>query len=151
MNLGLTQTSVYLARFPGDKVGEGNEITVSAVLLPDFSRLTEQQKLNAPAITLSATELNMGALEAKDRVTHKVTITNTGKVPWLDIKELQVFNPIVNVSLKKRYIEPGASTTLKISLRGKGLKKLKSSPRVLMITNDPVHPKVMIKIKATTK
>ena len=150
MNLGLTQTSVYLARFPGDKVGEGNEITVSAVLLPDFSRLTEQQKLNAPAITLSATELNMGALEAKDRVTHKVTITNTGK-SRLDIKELQVFNPIVNVSLKKRYIEPGASTTLKISLRGKGLKKLKSSPRVLMITNDPVHPKVMIKIKATTK
>lgn len=92
----------------------------------------------------------MGALEAKDRVTHKVTITNTGK-SRLDIKELQVFNPIVNVSLKKRYIEPGASTTLKISLRGKGLKKLKSSPRVLMITNDPVHPKVMIKIKATTK
>lgn len=150
MNLGLTQTSVYLARFPGDKVGEGNEITVSAVLLPDFSRLTGQQKLNAPAITLSATELNMGALEAKDRVTHKVTITNTGK-SRLDIKELQVFNPIVNVSLKKRYIEPGASTTLKISLRGKGLKKLKSSPRVLMITNDPAHPKVMIKIKATTK
>lgn len=149
-NLGLTQTSVYLARFSGDKVGEENEITVSAVLLPDFSHLTEQQKQNAPSIKLSATELDMGTLALKDKVTHKIIITNTGK-SRLDIKELQVFNPVVNVSLKKRYIDPGTSTTLKVTLKGKGLKKLKSSPRILMITNDPLHPKVMVKIKATTK
>ncbi len=150
MNLGLTQTSVYLARFPGDKVGEDNEITVSAVLLPDFSRLTEQQKQNAPSIRLSTTELDMGVLTLKDKVVQKIIIMNTGK-SRLDIKELQVFNPVINVSLKKRYIEPGASTTLKVTLKGKGLKKIKSSPRVLMITNDPLHPKVTIKIKATTK
>lgn len=150
VNMGLTQTSVYLARFSGDKVGEENEITVSAVLLPDFSKLTAQQKEDAPAIKLSVTELDMGALGPKDKVTHKVIITNMGK-SRLDIKELQVFNQVVNVSLKKKYINPGASTTLSVTLRGKGLSKLKSAPRVLMITNDPVHPKVMIKIKATTK
>lgn len=31
-DLGLTQTSVYLARFAGDKVGDENEIPVSAIL-----------------------------------------------------------------------------------------------------------------------
>jgi hypothetical protein len=31
---GLNQTSVYLARYSGDKIGEGNEIAVSAVLHP---------------------------------------------------------------------------------------------------------------------
>ena len=34
--MGLTQTSIYLARKVGDKVSEDNEITVSSVLLPDF-------------------------------------------------------------------------------------------------------------------
>ena len=52
-DLGLTQTSVYLARFAGDKVSEENEIPVSAILLPDFSGMTMQDSLNAPAIRLS--------------------------------------------------------------------------------------------------
>lgn len=150
MNLGLTQTAVYLARFPGDKVGEENEITVSAVLLPDFSKLTEQQKSAAPVIRLSATEVDMGVIGPKDKVTHTIVVSNTGQSE-LVIRELQVFNPLVNVSLKKRYIKPGASTKLKVTLHGKGLKKLKSSPRVLMITNDPANPKVMIELKATTQ
>ena len=44
--LGLTTASVYLSRFPGDKVGEENEIPVSAVLLPDFSRISQQERLH---------------------------------------------------------------------------------------------------------
>ena len=36
---GLTTATVYLSRFPGDKVGEDNAIPVSAVLLPDFTQL----------------------------------------------------------------------------------------------------------------
>ncbi|MEG2573853.1 MAG: DUF1573 domain-containing protein [Bacteroides sp.] len=149
-NLGLTQTSVYLARFPGDKVGDENEITVSAVLLPDFSHLTELQKAAAPVIQLSETDIDMGPMGKKDKLSHTIIITNVGK-SRLDIRELQVFNAAVNVSLRKRYINPGVSTKLKVTLIGKALKKLKSSPRVLMITNDPQHSKVIINLKATTK
>lgn len=149
-DLGLTQTSVYLARFPGDKVGEDNEINVSAVLLPDFSKLTEAERANAPIIKVSESEINMGSLGKDDKASHTVIVTNTGK-SRLEIRELQVFNPAVNVSLKKKYINPGASTKLKVTLHGKGLKKMKHSPRVLMITNDPAQPKVMIKLKATAK
>ena len=52
-DLGLTQASVYLSRFSGDKVGDENEIPVSAILLPDFSGMTEVEKANAPVISLS--------------------------------------------------------------------------------------------------
>lgn len=149
-NLGLTQTSVYLARFPGDKVGEVNEIPVSAVLLPDFSHLTRQQRADAPSVKLSDTEINMGVVGAKDKISRTITITNTGK-SRLAIRELQVFNSSVNVSLKKKYINPGESTKLKITLLGAYLKKVKNTPRVLIITNDPDNPKVTIKLKATTK
>lgn len=149
-NYGLTQTTVYLARFPGDKVGEANEISVSAVLLPDFSHLTSQQRGNAPKIKLSETDLNMGVVAPGDKVSRTVTITNTGK-SILDIRELQVFNMSVNVSLKKKHIRPGESTKLKVTLLGKYLKKVKNTPRVLIITNDPNQPKVTIKLNATTK
>ena len=37
--LGITRTSVYLSRFPGDKVGADNEIPVSIALLPDLPGL----------------------------------------------------------------------------------------------------------------
>ena len=57
--LGLTQTSVYLSRFSGDKVGDENEIPVSAILLPDFSGMTEVEKANAPAISLSTKDKKM--------------------------------------------------------------------------------------------
>ena len=48
--LGLTTASVYLSRFPGDKVGEENEIPVSAILLPDFSHISQQERLNQMCI-----------------------------------------------------------------------------------------------------
>ena len=38
------------------------KIPVSAVLLPDFSRISQQERLNPPAIHLSAKELVMGEL-----------------------------------------------------------------------------------------
>lgn len=149
-DLGLTQTSVYLARFPGDKVSEENELTVSAVLLPDFSHLTARQKATAPSVKLSQTEVDMGAVGPKDKVTHTLLITNTGK-SRLDIRAVQVFNASVNVNLKKRSVNPGESTKLKVTLLGKYLKKAKNTPRVLLITNDPEHPKVTVKLKATIK
>ena len=64
-DLGLTQTSVYLARFAGDKVSEENEIPVSAILLPDFSGMTMQDSLNAPAIRLSEANIDLSARLAK--------------------------------------------------------------------------------------
>ena len=78
-DLGLTQASVYLSRFSGDKVGDENEIPVSAILLPDFSGMTEVEKENAPAINLSTKEVDMSAILAKkSKARQDITITNTG-------------------------------------------------------------------------
>lgn len=145
-DLGLTQTTVYLARFLGDKVGEENSITVSAVLLPDFSQLTPVQKKNAPVINLSATQFDLGTLGEKDKVSHTIMVSNTGNSK-LEISNVQVFNSVLNVQLKKRSLAPGESTKMKITAVAKYLKNARSNPRVLMITNDPVHPKVIISTK----
>lgn len=148
--LGLTTASVYLSRFPGDKVGEENEIPVSAVLLPDFSHLSQQERLNPPAIQLSVEELDLGELASNEKKSQTIILKNVGRGD-LDIQDLQVFNSALGVQLKKRVLKPGASTKLKITAYGQNLKKVKGTPRVLMITNDPNRPKITIKAKVTSK
>lgn len=145
--LGLTQSSVYLSRFAGDKVGDENEIPVSAVLLPDFSGMTEAEKANAPVISLSATDIDLSSVLAKKSKAHQdITVTNTGRSP-LHISKLQVFHPAVGVRLKKTLLQPGESARLRVSISKRNIGKKRRHLRLLMITNDPMHPKVEINIK----
>lgn len=147
---GLTTATVYLSRFPGDKVSEENAIPISAVLLPDFSHISQQERLNPPAVQLSATELTMLPLGEKEKKSQNIIITNVGKSD-LKITDLQVFNPALGVQLKKHVLKPGASTKLKITAYGKYLKRVKGTPRVLMITNDPNCPKIIVRVNVTAK
>ena len=147
MDYGLTQSSVYLSRFSGDKVNEENEIPVSAILLPDFSEMTAQDSANAPSIKLSETDIDLSAsLVNKNKATHNILIANAGKSP-LVISKLQVFNSSVGVSLKKAVLQPDQSTNLKITIRKRDVGNKKHHLRILMITNDPKNPKVEINIK----
>lgn len=143
LDLGLTQTSVYLSRFAGDKVGDENEIPVSVVLLPDMAEMSFDQRSNAPKLHLSETKIDLrNKLKKKDKVTHDITVTNKGKSP-LEISKLQLFDPAVGADLKKDIIKPGEKTRLRISVDKNMLHK-KKHPRILMITNDPEQPKVII-------
>ena len=145
---GLTTATVYLSRFMGDKVSEENAIPVSAVLLPDFSHMSQQERLNPPAVELSATELNIPPLAENAKKKLTVIVKNVGKGD-LEITDLQVFNPALGVQLKKRVLKPGAQTKMKITAYGKYLKKVKGTPRVLMITNDPNCPKIIVRVNVT--
>lgn len=147
---GLTTATVYLSRYPGDKVGDDNAIPVSAILLPDFSNISQQQRLNPPVIELSSTELTLLPLGEKEKKSQTVIVKNVGKSN-LEITDLQVFNSALGVQLKRRVLKPGASTKMKITAYGKYLKKVKGTPRVLMITNDPNCPKIIVKVNVTAK
>jgi len=146
----LTTATVYLSRFPGDKVSEENAIPVSAILLPDFSTMSQQQRLNPPAVQLSSLEISLPPLAEKDKKTQTVIVKNVGKSN-LEITDLQVFNPALGVQLKTRVLKPGESTKMKITAYGKYLKRAKGTPRVLMITNDPNCPKIIVKVNVSSK
>ncbi len=121
---GLTQTAVYMASNIGDKVRADHEIGVSVVLLPSFLK----QVKNPPHIQLS-------------------DIVNTGE-SVLQISSLQMFTNGLKISLNKSYLQPGESTKLKITAYRSDLLKVRTRPRILMITNDPQKPKVTITINA---
>ena len=127
--MGLTQTSIYLAREVGDKVSEENEITVSSVLLPDFSSLSTRDRELAPRLVLSADTLDMGEMGRKRKKSMTVEVRNEGK-RTLQVRTLQVFNKALSVSLSERNIAPGETAKLKVTVAAKYLSKVKSSSRV---------------------
>ena len=148
--LGITRSSVYLSRFPGDKVGSDNELPVSVSLLPDFSNLTEQQKNNPPVISLSAQKLEFPPLKPNQKKSQTIVITNKGTSD-LVIQDMQVFSIALGVNLKKRVLKPGESTKMKITVLAANLPRVKGTPRILMITNNPAHPMINIRVNASLR
>ncbi len=146
-DFGLTQTSVYLAKNPGEKVSQDKEVSVSAVLLPDFDNMSETQLANSPQIKLSASTLDLSQQNGKATNAGTIIIENTGRGE-LDIRSLQMFTTGMSVKLNKTKIKSGEQAKMKISINRKQLRNARSKPRVLMITNDPAAPKVVISVKA---
>lgn len=145
-DLGLNQTSVYLGEGPGDKIAPEKEIVVSAVLLPGFENMTPAKKVLAPKIEMSATDLNLGSFNGKKKLKGEILITNKGKSE-LDIRSMQMFTMGLQVNLKKSKIQPGKTVKMKVTAVAADLKKSRvRHPRILMITNDPEHAKVVVKI-----
>ena len=145
-DFGLTQTSVYLAGQLGEKVSSDKEISVTAVLLPGFSGMTDGQRQYAPRMALSSDSLVL-SFDGKSKRKGEIKITNNGRTT-LRITSLQMFTGGLRVTLSKKNIEPGEEAALKITAYRDELKKARSQPRVLMITNDPDKAKVVIKINA---
>lgn len=144
--MGLTQTSVYLSRYPGDKVGDDNEMSVSAVLLPEAGQMSEAQLAVAPRAVLDTDVVVFPSPSAGQKLRATVAITNVGKSPLL-IRSLQVSGSALNVGVGRK-IAPGKQTKVKITVLPKFLRRHQSSRlRVLMITNDPLQPKLTVAVR----
>ena len=75
----------------------------------------------------------------------EIILMNDGQTT-LNITSLQMFTPGLKVTLSKRELKPGETAKLKITGIAKELKRARTKPRVLMITNDPDKPKVVISV-----
>lgn len=135
---GLTQSTVYVSRYPGDKVCDTTAVDVSAIVLP---------RINADLrghLEISSRQLDFVSTGKKQQ-SETLILTNTGK-DAVKITSLQMFTAGLQVTLSSRVIAPGEKAKLKISADVKKLKALRSRPRVLMITDDPQNQKVVITI-----
>lgn len=142
-DLGLNQTSIYLARFSGDKVGANNEIAVSAVKLPDLHYAEEFTK--KPSFHISTTELHIGKLGKKTKLKGEVKLSNKG-TGVLRLNKIQAFNQAITVALPKTELQPHEEVKMQVTVDARFLGMSKAQPRVLIITNDANHPKEMVNV-----
>ena len=143
---GLTQNTIYLAGNPGDKISPDHEISVSAILLPSFLGITDAQRQYAPKLQLSKEKVDI-LFDGKKKKSDVIELANVGRSE-LEISSLQLFTGGLTVSLGKKRLSPGERTKLKFTAVRDKLKKVRTRPRILMITNDPSKPKVTITINA---
>lgn len=141
---GLTQTRVFLGSNPGERVSADKEIGISVVLLPAVNVITEAEKAMAPTLAMSAYEVSLPVADGKKK-SATIEMQNIGK-SVLEIQNLQMFTEGIQLKLNKRELKPGESAKLKITVVPKEMKRLRTNPRVLMITNDPDNPKVILRI-----
>jgi len=142
-NYGFKQMSIYLSRYPGDEVGDENEIIVSYFIVPpvDTTRLLQTDMY--PRFAIDTTTLVLPSDSTKSKLKGSLTLKNTGKTN-LRILSMQVFHPAVNVSLSHSKIKPGGSAKLNVAVLRDYLSKSNRRMRVLMTTNDPKTPKVIV-------
>ena len=138
---GLTQTNIYMSRYSGDRVSRDNEIYVSATLLPE---IVASATGAMPCAQLDSTLLTVRFEAKQKRVKREVYLTNTGTAN-LEVSAVQVYNPGLGVSLGKRTLEPGEKTKLKITVSNTASTS-KGRRRVLLITNAPKQPKLLIDV-----
>jgi hypothetical protein len=138
---GLSQVSIYLAKRLGERISSETEIPVSVVLLPDMSQFEGQNREQAPQLHLSAQTLNLDAHHKQGTI----IMTNKG-LSALRITSLQMFTGGVKVKLPKQELQPGESTKMRVTIIPDQIRKARSKPRILMITNDPLHAKEVITI-----
>ena len=143
---GLTQTSVYLGKQLGEKVSQDNEIPVSTILLPDLKSFATTNKDMAPKLNISDTEVDFTDFGGKSKKTADITFSNYGQ-STLTFSNMQMSTGGMKITLGKSVLEPGQSTTLKITGYADDLAKVRTRPRILLITNDPDHAKIVINIK----
>ncbi len=145
---GLTQTSVYIGQQLGEKVSPDNEVPVSAILLPDLKSFATVNKDMAPQLAVSSTEVDFTDFAGKSKKTEDIVFINNGQ-STLTFSSMQMSTGGLKITLGKRDLEPGQSTTLKITGYASDLAKIRKRPRILLITNDPTHAKVIINIKVS--
>ncbi len=142
---GLNQSIVYLASHLGDKISSDNEMPVSVVLLPNLKKFEGRNIKYAPQLKLSTTSLDLGKMKGKNRKKATIQLTNTGRLN-LKITKVQMFTKGLQLTLDKTTLRPGESGKLKIVADVDVLKKTRTKPRILMITNDPKQSKIEIPV-----
>ena len=148
-DMGEIRTKVYLSRYPGDKVGKDNEIPVTIVLLPDFNSVSSREKTYPPIVSVTET-IDFGQMLPSQKKSQTVMLTNIGKT-LLTIYSMSVSSNALGVKLTKRSIAPGESVKMKVTFNPKHLASSDEALGIQMITNDPKHPKVNVKVNASLK
>jgi hypothetical protein len=129
----------------GEKVHQDNEIPVSIVARPDMKYYDGKNKQFAPKLELSADTVTLGVINGKKHKSETVMLSNKGRTE-LEISSIQMFTQGLQITLDKSRLQPNEQAKLKITADRAKLLKSKTKPRILMITNDPDHAKIIINV-----
>lgn len=129
--------------------GESKTINVNVTVVEDFSKLTEEQKKNAPVISVgSVVPVNEIAKGSKKSFLFK--IENKGKDPLI-IRNITALDDNVVITKPKKPIKSGKSGDVSITIDAKNMKVGDFTKRLTIISNDPNTSRKVVSVSGTVK
>lgn len=148
---GLTENTVAVT---ADNDDEPCRLTLIATVNEDFSRLTPQQRTDAPRIAMSSSVIDMNKILRGEKPKANVSIENFGKDPLM-IRKIQISadDKVLSIRPSKTKIKKGAKADLDIIIDTTQLPEGENliNSRAVIITNDPEHPISTLRVVGEVK
>lgn len=125
----------------------GSIITVSATIEEDFTKLNDNQRINAPKIDMPIQNFDFGEVLDGDVIEKDFEFNNIGKSDLI-IRKIKASCGCTTVEPADKVIKPGKSSSVKASVKTSGFTG-RIAKTITIITNDPVNPSVVIRMTAT--
>lgn len=121
-----------------------NSISVSVTIEEDFSKLTPEQKANAPHIEFETKAHNFESLKQGQNIDFAFKFKNTGKSDLI-IRKIKPSCGCTIVNPTKEVLKPGDAAEFKVNFNSSG-KAGKQNKTITVITNDPLESQVTLRV-----
>ncbi len=144
---GARTDDVFVLLNNESRIASDRKLVVSANLVEDFSTMTPAQRDASGRAELSAVSVDFGVVKSGETKDQTLTLKNTGK-STLQIRKISTEAITLKAKIDRMSIPAGKSASLKISIvpskiRG-GLNE-----RVNIISNDPLHSKLVVRVTSS--
>ncbi len=126
------------------KADPNNRISISATIEEDFSKLTPEQRANAPKASFNTNEFNFGTINEGEKREFDFVLTNNGKSDLI-IRKVKASCGCTAVTPTETVIKPGKSTNVKTIFDSTG-KPGKQNKTITVITNDPENSTITLRV-----
>jgi hypothetical protein len=130
-----------------DATNRENRITISAEIEDDFSKLTPEQRANAPKIEFESKTFDFGTINEGENREYEFKFKNTGKSDLI-IRKTKASCGCTVVDPADKIIAPGKTSSLKATFNSRG-KSGKQNKSITVITNDPDNSSVDLRVIGT--
>ena len=131
--------------------GEKITFDVSANIVPDFTKLTPGERMNAPVVDFDNDRLDFGKVDRSgEPIIKEFQIKNRGKNP---LQIYRVYSPEdgVEVFAEKDKLKGGKSTKIKVKVIPSQLKGELLNARIVFVVNDPINSQPAVRVVGELK
>lgn len=125
---------------------KNNRITLLADIWEDFSKLTREQRQQAPEIEVSNTILDFE--RGNNARTREFTIRNTGREKLMIRKIQNDDAEAFDTTIDKTALAPGQTAKVRVTFRPDKTRKRTINQHITVISNDPNNSRVIVNIQA---
>ncbi len=126
------------------KSDPNNRISVSATIEEDFTKLTTEQRANAPKAIFNTNEFNFGTINEGEKKEYDFILKNEGKSDLI-IRKVKASCGCTAVTPTETVIKSGKSTNIKTIFDSTG-KPGKQNRTITIITNDPNNSNIVLRV-----